>query len=452
MRGRLTSQSGVTRRAVVLAAVVVAVIALVSSPARGRPSSDDKARVDQQLAQAEATLETATARAQQAGVAFTVANRQLPAARLAVDEARGRVAAAQVKADEARRSAEGMKRQLVAAEATLAKNQQAVEQARDALGDFVASTYEGQPYMAASSLLAGGGPDAMLARLGYVDNIAGRQKRALNTVTKARLIAAEKRAQVAEKKRQADVADAQARRALADADAEEQAAEAAQARVTRLVGQRQQALNIAQQEKIASNAQYDQLLAESERIAAELREAAREEREAQQRAAAAAAAKARSNSRQGSTRSRSPSSNNRPRSSQPSASSRGFIKPVDGWKSSDFGWRYDPFYHRWQLHAGTDFAAPRGTPIWAAASGRVIRAGWNGGYGNYTCIYHGLLPNGRGLSTCYGHQSAIQVRVGQHVRQGQVIGRVGTTGASTGNHLHFEVRLDGEPVNPLPWL
>jgi murein DD-endopeptidase MepM/ murein hydrolase activator NlpD len=82
----------------------------------------------------------------------------------------------------------------------------------------------------------------------------------------------------------------------------------------------------------------------------------------------------------------------------------------------------------------------------------VVKARWAGGYGNYTCIYHRELPDGRGLSTCYAHQSKILVSAGDRVRQGEVIGRVGTTGASTGNHLHFEVRLDGDPVNPLPWL
>jgi murein DD-endopeptidase MepM/ murein hydrolase activator NlpD len=127
------------------------------------------------------------------------------------------------------------------------------------------------------------------------------------------------------------------------------------------------------------------------------------------------------------------------------------LMPVDGWKSSDFGWRYDPFYRVWQLHAGADFAAGRGTPIHAAASGQVIRAGWNGGYGNYTCLANGKI-DGVSLSTCYGHQSAILVRVGEYVQRGQVIGRVGTTGASTGNHLHFETRFNGVPRNPLPYL
>jgi murein DD-endopeptidase MepM/ murein hydrolase activator NlpD len=98
-----------------------------------------------------------------------------------------------------------------------------------------------------------------------------------------------------------------------------------------------------------------------------------------------------------------------------------------------------------------DLAAPGGTAIHAVAGGEVIRAGWNGGYGNYTCIYHGTYE-GRGFATCYAHQSSIVVRQGQQVRVGDVIGRVGTTGASTGNHLHFEVRLNGTPVDPVPWL
>ncbi|HEX6499293.1 MAG TPA: M23 family metallopeptidase [Micromonosporaceae bacterium] len=126
-------------------------------------------------------------------------------------------------------------------------------------------------------------------------------------------------------------------------------------------------------------------------------------------------------------------------------------RPVPGPMTSGFGVRLDPYYHVWQMHAGIDLAAPTGTPIVAAAGGRVTQAGWFGGYGNYTCIDHGVV-DGQRLSTCYGHQSAILVSVGQQVRAGQVIGRVGATGAATGPHLHFEVRLNGRPVNPLAWL
>ncbi|MFE9654657.1 M23 family metallopeptidase [Micromonospora sp. NPDC006431] len=126
-------------------------------------------------------------------------------------------------------------------------------------------------------------------------------------------------------------------------------------------------------------------------------------------------------------------------------------RPLAGRLTSRFGVRFDPYYHVWQRHPGIDLAAPIGTPIMAAADGRVTRAGWYGGYGNYICVDHGRV-SGQRLSTCYGHQSRLLVSPGQRVRAGQVIGLVGSTGASTGPHLHFEVRLGGRAVDPLPWI
>jgi murein DD-endopeptidase MepM/ murein hydrolase activator NlpD len=122
-------------------------------------------------------------------------------------------------------------------------------------------------------------------------------------------------------------------------------------------------------------------------------------------------------------------------------SSRGLIWPVSGPVTSPFGYRWG------RLHAGIDIGAGYGTPIHAAASGRVVLAGWTGGYGNYTCIDHG-----GGLATCYGHQSSYAVSSGAQVAQGQVIGYVGNTGHSFGAHLHFEVRINGTPVDPLGYL
>ena len=100
-----------------------------------------------------------------------------------------------------------------------------------------------------------------------------------------------------------------------------------------------------------------------------------------------------------------------------------------------------------RCHPGIDIGVPAGTPIRAADSGRVVIAGWTGGYGNYTCIQHTAS-----LSSCYGHQSAIHVSVGQNVSQGQVIGLVGCTGLCFGDHLHFEVRINGAVTNPLNYL
>jgi murein DD-endopeptidase MepM/ murein hydrolase activator NlpD len=124
-----------------------------------------------------------------------------------------------------------------------------------------------------------------------------------------------------------------------------------------------------------------------------------------------------------------------------SPSAAGLIWPVNGPVTSPFGYRWG------RLHAGIDIGAGYGTPIHAAAAGTVVLAGWTGGYGNYTCIDHG-----GGLATCYAHQSSYAVSSGVVVGQGQVIGYVGNTGHSFGAHLHFEVRVNGTPVDPLGYL
>ena len=121
--------------------------------------------------------------------------------------------------------------------------------------------------------------------------------------------------------------------------------------------------------------------------------------------------------------------------------SGGMIWPVNGPVVSPFGMRWG------RLHAGVDIAVPAGTPIRAAKSGRVILLGWTGGYGNYTCVGHG-----GGISTCYAHQSRYGTSMGASVSQGQVIGYVGCTGHCFGDHLHFEVRVGGAPVNPMGYL
>jgi murein DD-endopeptidase MepM/ murein hydrolase activator NlpD len=116
--------------------------------------------------------------------------------------------------------------------------------------------------------------------------------------------------------------------------------------------------------------------------------------------------------------------------------------------TSGFGVRSDPFHAGAAMHPGIDLAGSYGTPIYATADGTVLRAGWNsGGYGNLVEIDHG-----RGITTRYGHMSAILVQPGDHVTRGQQVGRMGSTGRSTGNHLHYEVRIDGRAVNPIPFM
>jgi len=121
--------------------------------------------------------------------------------------------------------------------------------------------------------------------------------------------------------------------------------------------------------------------------------------------------------------------------------------PVSGTITSPFGYRRNPFGGGMEFHQGLDIAAPMGTTVTAASGGTILSAGWYGGYGNYILIDHG-----GGLATGYGHLSQIFVSNGQQVQKGQAIGAVGSTGASTGPHLHFEVRINGKPVDPAGYL
>jgi murein DD-endopeptidase MepM/ murein hydrolase activator NlpD len=129
---------------------------------------------------------------------------------------------------------------------------------------------------------------------------------------------------------------------------------------------------------------------------------------------------------------------------RPAPVADGMAWPVAGQITSYFGYRYHPILHFTRFHAGIDFGASWGSPIAAAADGQVAAAGWAGGYGRQVRISHG-----GGLTTTYSHMSEIAAAPGSFVRRGQLIGYVGSSGLSTGPHLHYEVLKDGQPVNPL---
>jgi murein DD-endopeptidase MepM/ murein hydrolase activator NlpD len=183
----------------------------------------------------------------------------------------------------------------------------------------------------------------------------------------------------------------------------------------------QEATHAALQARIvALQAEVDALAAEQVKLETLIRE----------RLAAAARARA--------ARGRSPFAGHR---TGDGVSTAGFIWPVRGVITSGYGYRWG------RMHTGIDIAAPSGTPIAAAKEGEVIYADWLGGYGQLVAVDHG-----DSVVTLYAHQSKMAVAEGQEVTQGQVVGYVGTTGHSTGNHLHFEVRIDARPRDPRPYL
>jgi murein DD-endopeptidase MepM/ murein hydrolase activator NlpD len=139
-----------------------------------------------------------------------------------------------------------------------------------------------------------------------------------------------------------------------------------------------------------------------------------------------------------------------PAPAQPVANTRGWVLPLPPGSftpTSPFGWRRHPILHEWRMHTGQDLGAPMGTPVYAAAAGRVTVAGLNGTAGNQVILDH---PGG--VQSVYDHLSVISVPVGAQLRAGQLLGHVGSTGRSTGAHLHFEIRQNGQPIDPVPFL
>jgi murein DD-endopeptidase MepM/ murein hydrolase activator NlpD len=366
---------------------------------------------------AEAVLENATIIARAAARRLEVANAGLPAAQNKVAVSRGLVSAALTAANTAGRNARAARVAYSSVANSFEHAQGKVAAARGRVDQIAQATYMGSSFSRINVVVDATGPQDMMDRLSLVQQVMRAQKQDVDTLIGARRTARTEQDRAGLAKRAAEYSEQVSQQRLRDAKDAQNAAVRARQALQHLATVRASALRAANSQRSAVLARYREAKAEEQRIQAALR--GWDDRNGFSAGSRYAGGK--------------------------------LLMPVEGWKSSDFGWRYDPFYRVWQLHAGADFAAGHGTPIHAAASGRVIKAGWNGGYGNYTCLANGRIQ-GVPLSTCYGHQSAILVHVGEYVRRGEVIGRVGTTGASTGNHLHFETRFNGVPRNPLPYL
>jgi murein DD-endopeptidase MepM/ murein hydrolase activator NlpD len=389
-------------------------------PSSYQPDGDpreDKKRIDAELARTSALVETASAEAQASVVRLSDLNGRVLGAKNETAQARGLVAAATVSANSAARVSAAAE----ATASTAAKRYdgaaQQVREGRARLGRFVSVTYQGGDIAQLNSLLSAGSPRDFMVAASYVRKIAESKKDAVQDLRLAERAAKNDSNEATMSSRTAQAAKAAAEAAVAEAAFARDKAEQSERDLAELVTKQEAAVRDAESYRSEILAKHEEARRESERIEAELR--AWEQGRTQEGPVFRPGAR--------------------------------LLMPVRGWKSSDFGNRYDPYYHVWQLHAGMDIAADGGEPIYAAADGQVASAGWRGGYGNYTCVGHGTYE-GRSLSTCYGHQSRILVSSGQWVTRGQLIGRVGTTGASTGNHLHFEVRLDGRPTDPEEWL
>ena len=422
----------------------------------GSGSSSDlaarKAKLDKALASAGDMYEAASAKVQAAVASYTAATTELPGAQSDLANAKGAVIAAEVGVDQANAAVVKAQSAAAAANALVAADDAKVTAQRAAISDVVTSVYEGSAFLSLSSLLTDGSPGEVLDRFGTANELVNNQRKTLNDYISARMTAKDALNKSNAAASQAQDAQTAAAAALTKSRNMDAAAQKATDAVNTLIGQRKAALAVAQANKTATLAQEKELQRESDQVTAQLKKQA-----AADRLAAEKAAKKKAKGGSGSSGGSKSGSGSGSGTTSSGGRQGYFIMPIHGWKSSNFGYRFDPIYKRWQLHAGVDIAAGGGTPIHAAKAGKVIRAGWDGGYGNYTCVDTGLYTgsgadHNKDIANCYAHQSRILVHVGEHVSLGQTIGLVGETGAATGYHLHFEVRVDGTPVQPLNWL
>ena len=439
-------------------ATVLSASLLVGSSAVANPDpAGEKARVDAGIDRLEDSLSDTSA-------ALTKAYRKLEQTRARLETARQTLVAAREAEAAADRHHQEMVARLEVARANEARAVERLEHTRDRLDDtrrrvasFAAQMYQEQGLGELSVAMDAESPTDLASRLAMADTVMTVQNDSIDELTtmKAGLVAQESHLRAL--REEVAAAEQAAKRALARATAARERAVRAKVHLTSLEGEQTRHTAQLKAERAKDRERLRQMRAESRRLQKQLERIARQARIRAAKIAAAKAARAAQRQRelaaaQRAARSSSPAPAPAPAPAPPATpSSSGYLSyPVNAPISSEFGYRLHPIYHEWRLHAGMDFAAGCGTPIHAAASGTIVSAGYAGGAGNMTVINHGV-HRGVSLATVYMHQSSFAVR-GGHVNRGQVIGYVGTTGSSTGCHLHLETRENGTPVNPRTWL
>ncbi len=405
-----------------------------------KPSPGDlkakKQQVEKRLAGVSNDLDESSSQLRAATAALAAAQTQLSSAQAHLADTRGQLAAAEVLDKQMAAKLVAAKDRLAEARANLAEGRDKITQEQDQLGQIVVSNYQtGDPsLMGLSMVLTTQDPTELTGQLNSVQNVMDKESVVLSRLeaTKALLMVQEREVATAKagvaKQRRAAAANLLRKQGL------ESEAEAAEATVHNLVDARAKARTEAENARAADLAQLSNLQTEKSRIAAILK---RRADEARARAAAAAAAAGGSGTILG--------------DGGPVASN-GFLNyPVRGVVTSPFGWRIHPIYGYRSLHDGVDFGVGCGTPIRAAAAGTVVERYFQTAWGNRVIIDHGF-HHGVGLATITNHMNAPAiVAPGQHVSRGQIVGYVGSTGWSTGCHLHFTVMQNGSPVNPMSW-
>jgi len=427
--------------------MVFVVVALAVSGGAGAQTASDKTKVDQQIDATKKQVDTASAEELRllGLIEQSTGRRASLDAKVAAFDSE--IAVVQRQLDAAQSKLAALESQQRATEAKLADSRHALALAKEELGRQAIAAYTGQSEAAsyASMLLHARSLGDLASKRSYMRAVVGSQTQAIAATERLRDEVGDLGKQL-----EASKADAQGQRDLvagqrAGLQANRDAQAAARAEVQAEIAQTDKLKGevVARKEEFESH--LNDLEAESAAIAETLK---RRQAEAAAAAAARAATTTTAPGAPATTGSGSATTAPAAAAATPAKAPGRLLTPVPGAPiTSPYGYRIHPIYGTSRLHTGIDYGASEGTPIRASADGVVVSASWFGGYGNATIIDHG-----GGIATLNGHQSSMSVSAGQRVTQGQTIGRVGCTGDCTGPHTHFEVRVNGDPVNPANYL
>ena len=421
------------------------VLAVVPSAQAEPPDpAAKKKQLDSQIQESRAELHESYDQLAKSTASYTRAETQYKAVQVRYAAAQGRLAAAKAADVVAASKLKAAEEALQTALSDVDAGEQVILAQKQVAGRAAQSAYQQQNSLVGLSIVLNGASPADVATGVQVQrNVFGIQGNTITKLNNAQAQLANKRAKVSQAEKIVAAQRAEAARTVQQVTALTLQVALDKAEAAKLAQARLVAYKAAEKDKNSELAQYNALVAERNRVQAILVARAKAEKAAAARRKAAAEARERAKAKK----------EHRPPRDVPDDpdSSSGLSYPINTYITSPYGMRFHPVLHYWKLHDGTDFGAGCGTPIHAAASGVITDRYYNGGYGNRLFLSNGVI-NGSSITTVYNHLSRYKVRVGQRVRKGQVIGYVGTTGYSTGCHLHFMVYQDGRVVNPMRWL
>lgn len=388
------------------AAAIAVTLALLPLAASAQNPEDRKRDVDSAISDQRADLQESTAALARASEALQRIAVQLPAARSRQARLEARLVTTRARHTELVARARGARAVLAAAEQSVAQAEDRVRESSAQIAGIVRAAYMGGRLTNVAVMLEADNPADLLERSMTLQSITRYQVGALAAQRLTRAELAAQRATLAQRRLVAEQQEKAAADTLAQVEALATEARAARRSVERQVAEQAAARRVAERERAADLARYRALQAESRKLAALIR--ARQSR------------------------------------GTGVIGRGGLLWPTAGPITSRYGYRTHPIYGSRRMHTGIDIGAPSGQAIVAVRAGVVVHAGPMGTYGNLV-----VLDHGNGFSTAYAHQTRVATSSGARVSAGRVIGYVGSTGASTGPHLHYETRVNGEPVDPM---